>query len=472
MKRTMAGSEERPSKFRRIDTSNGTDEPVQGNSSSMDLLDKNSTVEFGHIQIEGEEREKSTVSQGDPPISKSKLKKLRKAEQWEAGKDYRKALRKEKHKEKQARKAKEREELKEKIAKGEVEKPKVVPKTGPRRPIQVPVSILLDCDFNDFMTEKEIISLGAQLTRSYSENRTNPYRTHFAISSWGGALRNRFETVLTNNHQSWKGVRFFEEDFEKAAAELDGLMRGSEGGKLVGALAPGSSDLTAAIVSPVSESAPETSLKSDGVGSEAQPEPKSVQTAENGVQIGIPQPDPATEVEPSGEANTAQKPEQPEDTEHVLLQPELEPSIVYLSSDSENTLSKLSPNTTYVIGGIVDKNRHKGLCYKRACERGIPTAKLPIGEFMTMQSRTVLTVNHVVEIMLKWLETGDWGEAFLKVIPKRKEARLKVASWKSQDQQGKANGDSESEDDDEGSVKILCEEASAKVKGDESKSPE
>jgi tRNA (guanine9-N1)-methyltransferase len=103
-----------------------------------------------------------------------------------------------------------------------------------------------------------------------------------------------------------------------------------------------------------------------------------------------------------------------------------EPKLVYLSSDSPHTLERLSPDTSYIIGGIVDKNRHKGICYKRACERGIPTAKLPIGEFMTMQSRTVLTVNHVVEIMLKWLETGDWGEAFLKVIPKRKEAKLRT----------------------------------------------
>jgi tRNA (guanine9-N1)-methyltransferase len=30
-----------------------------------------------------------------------------------------------------------------------------------------------------------------------------------------------------------------------------------------------------------------------------------------------------------------------------------------------------------------------------------------------------------MEIMLRWLEDGDWGKAFMRVIPKRKEARLK-----------------------------------------------
>lgn len=75
---------------------------------------------------------------------------------------------------------------------------------------------------------------------------------------------------------------------------------------------------------------------------------------------------------------------------------------------------------------------------------GIPTAKLPIGEYMTMQSRSVLAVNHVVEIMLKWLETGDWGEAFLSVIPKRKEAKLRAKK-----DAGEKKGGKESEDEDD-----------------------
>jgi len=44
---------------------------------------------------------------------------------------------------------------------------------------------------------------------------------------------------------------------------------------------------------------------------------------------------------------------------------------------------------------------------------------------MEMQSRFVLATNHVHEIMVKWLECGDWGEAFMQVIPKRKGGKLK-----------------------------------------------
>ena len=51
----------------------------------------------------------------------------------------------------------------------------------------------------------------------------------------------------------------------------------------------------------------------------------------------------------------------------------------------------------------------------------MPHAKLPIGAFVAdMPSRKVLTVNQVVEIMLRWLETRDWAAAFDQSIPKRK----------------------------------------------------
>ena len=37
-----------------------------------------------------------------------------------------------------------------------------------------------------------------------------------------------------------------------------------------------------------------------------------------------------------------------------------------------------------------------------------------------MAARHVLTVNQVLEIMLRWLETRDWEKAFMAIIPQRK----------------------------------------------------
>ena len=108
--------------------------------------------------------------------------------------------------------------------------------------------------------------------------------------------------------------------------------------------------------------------------------------------------------------------------------------IIYLSSDSENTLTELKPYSTYIVGALVDKNRHKAVCYKHAVEKGIKTAKLPIGQYIEMAHRPVLATNHVVEIMLRWLEVRDWGEAFMKVIPTRKGGALK--GKKSEDGEG------------------------------------
>ena len=53
-------------------------------------------------------------------------------------------------------------------------------------------------------------------------------------------------------------------------------------------------------------------------------------------------------------------------------------------------------------------------------KQGIRHGRLPIGDYIKMASRHVLTVNQVLEIMLRWLEIKDWEKAFLSVIPKRK----------------------------------------------------
>lgn len=95
--------------------------------------------------------------------------------------------------------------------------------------------------------------------------------------------------------------------------------------------------------------------------------------------------------------------------------------LIYLSGDSSNILLVIDPMKTYIIGGLVDKNRYKSLCLNKAIAEGIAHAQLPIGNFLPeLQTRKVLTVNHVVEIMIKWIELRDWEQAFLAIMPKRK----------------------------------------------------
>jgi len=229
------------------------------------------------------------------------------------------------------------------------------------------------------MFDAELKSLGLQITRCYSDNRKAKYRTHLAVSSWGGKMKERFEGILGNQHTGWKGFKFFEEDFVEVSKKSREWMTGPRGGVVAGAMKEGKAVVEAA--------------------AEAE----------------------ETEDKPSDE----------------------EGEVIYLSSESENTLTTLKPNSTYIIGGLVDKNRHKGVCHKRAVERGIRTAKLPIGEFLEMKSRQVLVTNHVLDIMLKWLELGDWGQAFMAVLPERKGAKLREKS------EGADSNDAEEQDDQE-----------------------
>ncbi|XP_054679267.1 tRNA methyltransferase 10 homolog A isoform X2 [Grus americana] len=68
--------------------------------------------------------------------------------------------------------------------------------------------------------------------------------------------------------------------------------------------------------------------------------------------------------------------------------------LVYLTSDSPDVLSELDEKKAYVIGGLVDHNHHKGVTYRKAVEQGIGHAQLPLGNFVKMNSRKVLAVNH------------------------------------------------------------------------------
>lgn len=328
-------AEERPVKIRKLegDTERAveTAESLNGDASSESDAEAASLPHNHHDS-----------THADAPLSKNQLKKLKRQQQWEAGREDRKKKRKEQIKARKERKrAAEAEALQQKP-------PDVlsVQKPGHPRPTLLPLTIVFDCSYDDLMLDKEMKSLASQLTRCYSDNHKARFRTHMAVSSFTGKLRERFDTVLDKNYRNWKGVRFFDEDFCHVAPLATEWMRAERGGRLVGRFAEHS----------------EKELDA---------------------------------VKEAGET-------------------------IYLSSDSGEVLTELRPYSTYIIGGLVDRNRHKGVCHRRAMDAGFRTAKLPIGQFLEMNSRSVLATNHVAEIMLKWLECGDWGEAFMQVIPKRK----------------------------------------------------
>lgn len=64
--------------------------------------------------------------------------------------------------------------------------------------------------------------------------------------------------------------------------------------------------------------------------------------------------------------------------------------LVYLTADSETSIGELDEKKIYIIGGLVDRNRWKGITMNKAKDQGIQTARLPIGEYLKMSSSQVI----------------------------------------------------------------------------------
>jgi tRNA (guanine9-N1)-methyltransferase len=481
--RTME-AEERPSKIRKM--SHGvTEADVLVEQSSRkpdhDLSEKVASSKGGQSDDQSDADDADSTDGGvslkiakvplPEGMSKNAWKKIQKKTEWEAGRDARKVKRKEKIHAKKVRDREAKADAKEAVSKppanGTIKSNRV-------KHVKLPVTFLIDCGFDDLMMEKERISLGSQLTRSYSDNSRALFQAHMVVSSWGGQLKERFDTVLAKHHENWRGVVFTDKDFVEGAKMAEESMKGKYGGRMEGIFTRyrASDAPNRDIVEEVTHTSGHTqrddqncepegkvsesfgvlscdanaSIKADESKTGGSPQSEQLKQNAHDNTARTPSPAPQTQVTASHEIQEATEQEMdssldldvsaPANGQRSILEsshnplrtalPESEPGeVIYLTSDSPHTLDELKPYSTYIIGGLVDKNRHKGICYRIACEKGLKTAKLPIGEFMEMQSRFVLATNHVVAIMVRWLECGDWGKAFLDVIPKRKGGKLK-----------------------------------------------
>ncbi|KAI9015541.1 tRNA m(1)G methyltransferase Trm10 [Hyaloraphidium curvatum] len=240
-------------------------------------------------------------------LSKNARKRLLKEQRWLATRDERKKILKEKDRVREAKRKAERAQL---AAQGGLAN---VVKKPPPTPSKA--RVVIDCDFEELMTENELQSMSKQIAICYSKNRAARHPMQLAATSLKGVL----EANLDRRQPHWK----------------------------------------------------------------------------------------------SWKMNC--------DPRHYLdVFPDAREKAVYLTADSPNTIEEIEEDKIYIIGGIVDKNRHKMLCYNRALEQGIAHGRLKIDSYIQMKGRPVLTVDQVFEIVSQWLEVRDWEAAFWKAIPQRK----------------------------------------------------
>jgi tRNA (guanine9-N1)-methyltransferase len=220
-------------------------------------------------------------------------------------------------------------------------------------------------------------------------------------------MKDKFDSTPNKPHEAWKGVEWWEEGYEELWAEPT----------------PSSSSSGAEIVLPT----PVTPLATTEapVTTEA---PSTTTPSIPPISIGSHAGQPRSRVPKS--------------------------SIIYLTGDSPNVLTTIEEGKTYILGGIVDRNRYKKLCFDKAEQHGIQHAQLPIGQYMPdMPTRKVLTVNQVgapcvfvshelaansplllslplcfhslcsqqvYDILLQFVETQSWSIALQAVMPTRK----------------------------------------------------
>lgn len=366
-----------------------TDDP--STSAQPDAVDASSS---------GNQRSNDGDDGAEPPLSKKQLKKRRRWEKALAVKRRRKEQEREIKRIKAEKEGRDldaeraRQEQNEREGKGWAKREAKWKEITERANIDTSFRVCFDCAFEDSMTNKEVNSLSLQLRYTYAVNRKSSMPVNIDVCGLkkGCATREGMEKI----------EGFPDKWVQRAFHCYEGSLEDVYSGK-----------------------------KSNGDGSEAN-------AASNG---GT---EKSHEAEAEGE-NNAQETDGTDAKEGTINTsdpsggggadpplPNLPPGhqFVYLTGDSTETLSTLDDNTTYIIGGIVDRNRLKRAAIDRAESIAsshpslkIRTARLPLDEHFDFKASTrILTCNHVFEILQKFRENGykDWKSSVEAVLPCRK----------------------------------------------------
>ncbi|CCJ30593.1 unnamed protein product [Pneumocystis jirovecii] len=165
--------------------------------SDFEVKDEKSCKTFSdRISTQETKIEEPTIN-----FSKKMMKKKLKQKKWEETKAEWRKRKKEKAKIKKIEKRKKLEEMK-------------IPFTKLKKN-QTPsnIKVIIDCEFDDKMVDKEIVSLSSQLTRCYSDNRRSSFPVQLYVTSFGGRLEERMRTILKNQHMAWQGIEFLGENY-------------------------------------------------------------------------------------------------------------------------------------------------------------------------------------------------------------------------------------------------------------------
>ncbi|KAJ4937175.1 hypothetical protein JOQ06_001756 [Pogonophryne albipinna] len=302
-----------------------------------------------------------TVGSNGEAENQSLSKSQRKKQQKQQKWEEERELRKQKRKDKKQQRRLERHSHQEEEG-GEVQSSR---KRLRRDVTPSTLRLLLDCSFDSLMLSKDVGKLHKQIQRCYAENRRALHPVQLYLTSLGGQLKQIMDEK-DKGWVNWKGpgrlIRIKERMNGAMSREI-----------LSGNLLPSALKMKRGWV-----------FQHDN-------DPKHTSRATKEWLLHY---------------------------KDVVAKEEL----VYLTSDSPNILEEMDPTKAYVIGGLVDHNHHKGITFEKAKELGIDHAQLPLSSFVKMNSRKVLAVNHVCEIILAYLEKGSWKEAFFTVLPQRKGA--------------------------------------------------